>query len=116
MRRGIQIKRPEWFDASVESALKTLTMIHNKKLPEALWPIFLTVSAFSMLRPVYGSDEETLKALRLHLDDKQRVEKQVADHIEQFPDGCGDAACPMCDGFTSEAPAPSAAPPPESAR
>lgn len=68
--------KPQWIEQSVEDVIRSLQLIADKRLPDALVPQFLHVSAMRLLRCVYGSDLDTATGVRDHVmrDEQLRME------------------------------------------
>lgn len=58
------VAQPEWLEKAVPEAISTLELLRKGHVPQVLTGRFIVTTCMRLLRCVYGSDLETVAALR----------------------------------------------------
>jgi hypothetical protein len=80
------IQKREWLDEGLKSAIKTFEMVLNGTIPEAIQAWMIVTSCLRVMRAIYGSDLETVVALRSRVLNKEErvaaIEKEISESGE----------------------------------
>ncbi len=91
------ILHPEWMDDALEKLQQSIRLHQSGAIPGVIQAWMLVVPIMHVLRCIYGSDRLSIAAIQRHLEENEATIKQVDSHMTEFPDGCKESDCPICD-------------------
>lgn len=91
------VMHEDWLASGLDAKIRGLELLRDGAWPTTLRGRSIVVTCLWLLRCVYGSDEASVEALRVHVHGSARLMSEVVAHAARWPrGGCPDPLCYVC--------------------